>query len=77
MGNNSTFQNLRKTFLDSHVKNAIPKFQSCKLNRVAPIEKKNISPYIHTNILLILGNSMEFYSTTYMTHVRSTVNSLW
>ena len=40
-GNNSAkkqfFKNLRKSFLDSHMRNVVPKFRSCRLNGVATI----------------------------------------
>ena len=31
--------NLRDLFLDIHIKNVMPKFQNCKLNGVATMEK--------------------------------------
>ena len=39
------FKNLRKPFLDIHIRNVMPKFQCSRLNRVAVIAKT----YIHTH----------------------------
>ena len=39
MGNKILFKFEEKTFLDSHMRNGMPKFQSCRLNDVATIEK--------------------------------------
>ena len=53
-GNNSAkkqfFKNLRKPFLDSHMRNVVPKFQSSRLNGVATIALTYIDTYIDTYI---------------------------
>ena len=40
------FKNLKKNVLDNHMRNVMPKFQSCRLNGVATVEKT----YIHIHI---------------------------
>ena len=35
-------------FLDSHLRNDVPKLQSCRLNRVTTIERTSIDTYVHT-----------------------------
>ena len=39
------------------MRNIMPKFQNCRLNGVATIEKTYISTYIDTNMLPNLGNT--------------------
>ena len=51
------FKYLRKPFLDSHMRNVVPKFRSCRLNGVATIAITYIHTYLDTNILLNLGNT--------------------
>ena len=66
MGNNSAIKVLfkfEKTFLDIHIRNVMPKFQSARLNSVAVIAKTYTQTYthththIHTHILPNLGNT--------------------
>ena len=40
------FKNLRKPFLDMHIRNVMPKFESSRLNSLAVIAKTY--PHIHT-----------------------------
>ena len=42
------FLNLRKQFLDIHIRNVMPKFESTRLNGVAVIAKTHTPTYIHT-----------------------------
>ena len=44
------FKNLRKPFLDIHIRNVMPKFESSRLNGVAVIAKTYIHTYIPTYI---------------------------
>ena len=42
------FKNLRKSLLDIHIRNVMPKFESSRLNDVAVIAKTHIHTYTHT-----------------------------
>ena len=39
------------------MRNVMPKFQSCRLNGVATIERKYIHTHIHAHIMPNLGNT--------------------
>ena len=51
------FKNLRKPFLDIHISNIVPKFESSRLNGVAVIAMTHIHTHPHTYILPNLGNT--------------------
>ena len=51
------FKNLRKSILDIHIRNVMPKFESSRLNGVAVIAKTYIHTYTH--ILPNLGNTLK------------------
>ena len=53
--------NLRKCILDSHMKNVLPKLQSCRLNDVAIINRTDIHAYTHiykhpAEKIMLIGN---------------------
>ena len=52
-GNNSAkkefFKNLRKPFLDIHIRNVVPKFESSRFNDVAVTAKTYIHTHPHTH----------------------------
>ena len=42
------FNNLRNPFLDMHIRNGIPKFESSRLNSEVEIERNHISTDLYT-----------------------------
>ena len=55
----NNFQKIEKTFLDIHIRNVMPKFESSRLNGAAVIAKTytQTHKHTHTHILPNLGNT--------------------